>query len=63
LHWRLASYRYALERLMISVPSQLAVETERALKRFEAIVATADAPLAQCAGAEFAVPVRPLVTK
>jgi hypothetical protein len=41
LHWRLASYRNALERLVISVPSQLAVETERALKRFEAIVATA----------------------
>ena len=63
LHWRLASYRYALERLVISVPSQLAVETERALKRFEAIVATADAPLAQCAGAEFAAPARVLVTK
>ena len=56
LHWRLASYRYALERLVIAVPSLLAVETERALKRFEAIVAAADAPLAQCAGAEFAVP-------
>ena len=38
LHWRLASYRYALERLVISVPSRLAVEAERALKRFEAIV-------------------------
>ena len=34
LHWRLASYRYALERLVISVPSALAVEAERALKRF-----------------------------
>jgi len=56
LHWRLGSYRYALERLVISVPSQLAVEAERALKRFHAIVAAADAPLAQCAGAEFAVP-------
>jgi hypothetical protein len=56
LHWRLGSYRYALERLVISVPSSLAVEAERALKRFHAIVAAADAPLAQCAGAEFAVP-------
>ena len=56
LHWRLGSYRYALERLVISVPSPLAVEAERALKRFHAIVAAADAPLAQCAGAEFAVP-------
>ena len=34
LHWRLASYRYALERLVIAVPSPLAVEAERALKRF-----------------------------
>ena len=64
LHWRLASYRYALERLVISVPSSLAVEAERALTRFQAIVATADAPLAQCAGAEFAAPVgAAIVTK
>ena len=39
LHWRLASYRYALERLVISVPSPLAVDAERALKRFQPIVA------------------------
>jgi hypothetical protein len=57
LYWRLGSYRYALERLVISVPSALAVGAERALKRFEAIVVAADPPLAQCAGAEFAVPV------
>ena len=52
LHWRLASYRYALERFVIAVPSGLAVETERALGRFERIVIEADAPLARCAGAE-----------
>ena len=38
LHWRLASYRYALERFVIAVPSGLAVEAERALGRFERIV-------------------------
>ena len=53
LHWRLASYRYALERLVISVPSVLAVEAERALVRFQAIVAQADPALARCAGVEF----------
>ena len=52
LHWRLASYRYALERFVIAVPSGLAVEAERALGRFERIVIEADAPLARCAGAE-----------
>ena len=67
LHWRLASYRYALERLVIAIPSARAVEAERALTRFQAIVAQADEPLARCAGAEFgpaqAVAVAPLVTK
>lgn len=66
LHWRLGSYRYALERLVISLPSPLAVEAERMLKRLEVIVLQADAPLARCAGAEFAVPVagaRAIVTK
>jgi hypothetical protein len=69
LHWRLASYRYALERLVIAVPSGRAVETERALARFQAIVAQADPALARCAGAEFVlpaeavVPVVPVVTK
>ena len=56
LHWRLASYRYALERLVIAVPSGRAVETERGLKRFEAIVLQADPALARCAGAEFLLP-------
>jgi hypothetical protein len=56
LHWRLASYRYALERFVIAVPSGLAVESERALKRFERIGVEADVPLARCAGAEFAPP-------
>lgn len=64
LHWRLASYRYALERLVISVPSALAVEAERALTRFQAIVAQADPVLARCEGAEFqAIAAVPLVTK
>jgi hypothetical protein len=66
LHWRLASYRYALERLVISVPSGQAVEAERALVRFGQIVHEADGPLARCSGAEFAaVPVAgpALVTK
>ena len=53
LHWRLASYRYALERFVIAVPSGLAVEAERALGRFERIVLDADVPLVRCAGAEF----------
>ena len=64
LHWRLASYRYALERLVIAVPSVLAVEAERALTRFQAIVTQADPALARCAGAEFqAAAAVPLVTK
>ena len=44
LYWRLGSYRYALERLVIAVPSGLAVAAERALKRFDAQVQQADAP-------------------
>ena len=66
LHWRLASYRYALERLVISVPSPLAVEAERALARFAAIVIEADPALARCAGADFAASAgagRAIVTK
>ena len=61
LHWRLASYRYALERLVIAVPSVRAVEVERALVRFQAIVLQADPLLARCAGAELAVAVAPPV--
>jgi hypothetical protein len=64
LHWRLASYRYALERLVIAVPSVLAVEAERALTRFQTIVTSADPALARCEGAEFqAAAAVPLVTK
>jgi hypothetical protein len=64
LHWRLASYRYALERLVISVPSALAVEAERALTRFQTIITQADPVLTRCAGAEFqAAAAAPLVTK
>lgn len=63
MHWRAASYRYALERLVISVPSPLAVESERALTRFQHIVRDADPVLARCAGAEFAAVARPVVSK
>jgi len=66
LHWRLASYRYALERLVIAVPSGRAVEAERALARFQATLLQADPLLARCSGVEFAVPVvagAPVVTK
>jgi hypothetical protein len=76
LYWRLGSYRYALERLVIAVPSGLAVQAERALRRFEAQVVQADAPLTHCAGdGAYALvtdvpvapppadPSRPLVTK
>jgi len=64
LHWRLASYRFALERLVITVPSVLAVEAERALTRFQVIVTQADPALARCEGAEFqAAAAVPLVTK
>ena len=78
LFWRLGSYRYALERLVVAVPSGLAVEAERTLRRFEAQVVQAEAPLAHCAGdGAYALvtdvpvaqppatdaPVRPLVTK
>ena len=64
LHWRHESYRYALERFAISIPSVQAVEAERRLNFFRDAVLAADAPLAACSGAQFvAVPVRPLVTK
>src|SRR3954454_16510175 len=59
LHWRLASYRYALERLVIAVPSGRAVEAERALARFQAIVLQVDPALARCAGAVFSLPSLP----
>jgi len=67
LHWRIASYRYALERLVISVPSRLAVEAERMLKHFERIVLQADPALTTCSGVEFAaVPIAgraPIISK
>lgn len=65
LHWRLDSYRYALERLVISVPSHLAVGAERALQRLQAIVLQADPALLRCSGAAFvAVPAgQPIITK
>ena len=66
LHWRVASYRYALERLVIAAPSARAVEAERALTRYQEIVLQADPMLARCAGAEFVLPAEarvPIVTK
>jgi hypothetical protein len=67
LHERLVSYRYALERLVIKVPSLLAVDAERSLKRLEAKILAADAPLTQCSGGGLAMlrsqAGRPLVTK
>jgi hypothetical protein len=67
LHEHLVSYRYALERLVINVPSRLAVDAERSLKHFDAKVLAADVPLTQCSGGGLAVlkseAGRPLVTK
>jgi hypothetical protein len=66
LHQRVASYRYALEHLVIAVPSPRAIEAERMHKRFENTVAAADVPLTRCAGGDVAVEVPlapPLVTK
>jgi hypothetical protein len=62
LHQRIASYRYALEHLVIAVPSRRAIEVERTLRAFGAAVAAADAPLTRCAGEVGAAPV-PIVTK
>ena len=58
LHARMASYRYALERFVIMVPSPLAVEAERQLTLL-------GVRLAQLRPAPQPVPVaaRPLVTK
>ena len=66
LYWRLASYRYALERFVIAVPSGLAVEAEHALGRFERIVLDADPLLARCAGAQILAalpPARAIISK
>jgi len=63
LHWRAASYRYALERLVIAMPSPLAVEAERVTRRFQQIVLDADPALSRCAGGEFAQEARPVITK
>ena len=66
LHWRLASYRYALEHFVIAVPSGLAVEAEHALGRFERIVLDADPLLARCAGAQILAalpPARAIISK
>jgi hypothetical protein len=65
LHWRLESYRYALEHFAIAIPSVRAVETERRLGFFRDAVLAADAPLSACGGAAFvtAAQLKPLVTK
>jgi hypothetical protein len=46
---RVASYRYALERLVIAVPSALAIEAERTLVKFAKYVDEVDPALARCA--------------
>jgi hypothetical protein len=63
LHQRVASYRYALERFVIAVPSPRAIEAERTLKRFETVVLAADAPLTRCTGGAIAAVPMPIVTK
>jgi hypothetical protein len=45
------SYRYAAERLVIAVPSPMAVEVERAVDRFRAQIAGVGPLLSQCSGA------------
>jgi len=63
------SYRYAAERLVLAVPSPLAVQAEQSIGRFQALLTGIDDYLVQCRGAasllpdDEAVPVRPLVTK
>jgi hypothetical protein len=64
---RIASYRYALERLVIAVPSKLAIDAERALVKFTSRVAELDPTLSACCqGLDVIVApykARPLVTK
>jgi hypothetical protein len=61
---RVDSYRYALEHLVIAVPSPRAIDAERTLRRFEKAVLAADLPLARCAGGEATVAAPlPIVTK
>lgn len=47
---RLASYRYALERFVIAVPSQRAIAAEQTLHRLEKVVAGLDPAFARCGG-------------
>jgi hypothetical protein len=58
---RIASYRFALERLVISVPSQLAVNAERALTLLQQQVAAARVTPARPVA--LAGPVSPLAVK
>jgi hypothetical protein len=67
LNDRAWSYRYAVERLVVAVPSPLAVQAERAAARYSAQVAAIGPYLSQCA-APVAVVERggvaaPLITK
>jgi hypothetical protein len=61
LHQRVASYRYALEHLVVAIPSPRAIEAERALARFDYAVHGADLPLTRCAGGEIAVEAPPVI--
>lgn len=56
---RHASYRYALERLVIAVPSPRAVDAERAIEQFRSAVAQARGYLARCGADPGGVPVAP----
>jgi hypothetical protein len=51
------SYRYAVERLVIAVPSPLAVEAERTVKRFEAQLPGIRPYLAKCVAPAAVTPV------
>jgi hypothetical protein len=63
LHQRVASYRYALEHIVIAMPSPRAIDAERTLKRFGAAVAAASEPLTRCAGGLVAAAARPIISK
>jgi hypothetical protein len=67
LNDRAWSYRYAVERLVVAVPSPLAVQAERAAARYSAQVAAIGPYLSQCAApvvvVERGAPAAPPVTK
>jgi hypothetical protein len=64
---RVWSYRYAVNRLVVAVPSRLAVQAERAVERYAVQVAAIAPYLAQCIPAvavvEHGPPPAPIITK